>query len=127
MPVEADVLDAVERDIVLTVKLSGVPVSVINTPYVQHIGTAAGPVARWLLRNRRTKHWMRTFYAVRALRQLKQASLEGSAYRDYWQAGKSGQGRLIVRHVVDPGTSSRSAASLLYCRPQFHRRGAITQ
>ena len=83
------ILDAGEDDIVLTVKLSGVPVSVIRTPYVERIGTDAGPLARWLLRNRRTKHWMRTFYAVRALRTLKHASLEGSAYRDYWQAGKS--------------------------------------
>lgn len=83
------ILDAGEDDIVLTVKLSGVPVSVIRTPYVERIGTDAGPVARWLLRNRRTKHWMRSLYALRALRTLKHASLKGSAYRDYWQAGKS--------------------------------------
>jgi len=83
------ILDAGEDDIVLTVKLSGVPVSVIRTPHVERIGTEAGPVARWLLRNPRTKHWMRSFYAVRALRTLKHASLKGSAYRDYWQAGKS--------------------------------------
>jgi nitronate monooxygenase len=83
------ILDAGEDDIVLTVKLSGVPVSVIRTPYIERIGTDAGPLARWLLRNRKTKHWMRTFYAVRALRTLKHASLKGSAYRDYWQAGKS--------------------------------------
>lgn len=94
------ILDAGEDDIVLTVKLSGVPVSVINTPYVQRIGTDAGPVARWLLRNRRTKHWMRTFYALRALRQLKHASLSGSAYRDYWQAGKSVEG---VRAIEPAG------------------------
>ena len=73
----------------LTVKLSGVPVSVIRTPYVDRVGTDAGPIARWLLRNRRTKHWMRSFYALRSLRTLKHASLKGSAYRDYWQAGKS--------------------------------------
>jgi len=83
------ILDAHEEDIALTVKLSGVPVSVIRTTYVERIGTDAGPLTRWLLRNRRTRHWMRTFYAVRALRTLKHASLRGSAYRDYWQAGKS--------------------------------------
>ena len=83
------IVDADEQDIVLTVKLSGVPVSIINTPFVERVGTTAGPLARRLLRWRRTKHWMRSFYALRALRQLKHASLEGSAYRDYWQAGKS--------------------------------------
>ena len=83
------ILDAGEDDIVLTVKLSGVPVSVLRTPHVERIGTEAGPLARWLLRNRHTKHWMRSFYALRSLRTLKHASLKGSAYRDYWQAGKS--------------------------------------
>jgi nitronate monooxygenase len=92
------ILDAREEDIVLTVKLSGVPVSVINTPYVERIGTEAGPLARRLLRGRRTKHWMRSFYALRSLRQLKQASLKGSAYRDYWQAGKSVQ----AIHEIQP-------------------------
>jgi len=83
------ILDASEEDIVLTVKLSGLPVSVINTPFIERIGTRAGPIARRLLRWRRTRHLMRGLYTLRALRQLKHASLEGSAYRDYWQAGKS--------------------------------------
>jgi len=91
------ILDAGEDDIVLTVKLSGVPVSVINTPYVEKIGTPAGPIARRLLRNNRTKHWMRSFYALKALRTLKRASLAGSAYRDYWQAGKSVEGIREIR------------------------------
>ncbi|MCP3982169.1 MAG: nitronate monooxygenase [bacterium] len=95
------IVDAAEDDIVLTVKLSGVPVSVINTPFVQRVGTDAGPIARRLLRWRRTKHWMRSFYALRALRQLKHASLEGSAYRDYWQAGKSVAGVERVRPAAE--------------------------
>jgi|CXWL01.1.fsa_nt_gi nitronate monooxygenase len=86
------ILAARERDIVLTDKLSGVPCAVINTPYVERVGTKAGPVARWLLRGRKTKHWMRTFYALRAIRQLKKASLEGISYKDYFQAGKSVEG-----------------------------------
>ena len=35
---------------------------------------------------------MRSFYALRALRTLKKASLEGSVYGDYWQAGRSVEG-----------------------------------
>jgi hypothetical protein len=42
-----------------------------------------------MLRGRRTKRWMRTLYALRSLRELKQASMRGQVYRDYWQAGKS--------------------------------------
>jgi len=83
------ILRASEDDIVLTDRLSGVPCSVIRTPYVERTGTTSGPIARWLLRGRRTKHLMRTLYALRSLRQLKQASLRGLSYRDFWQAGKS--------------------------------------
>jgi nitronate monooxygenase len=84
------IVDAKEKDIVLTTKISGVPVSVIKTPYVQRVGTQAGPIGRWLLRNKRTKHWMRMFYSLRSLRQLKKMSLSGGGgYGQYYQAGKS--------------------------------------
>ncbi len=75
-------------DVVLTERLSGVPVSVLRTPYVERLGTTIGPIARALFRGRRTKHWMRTFYALRSLRQLKRSSVDGAS-QDYWQAGKS--------------------------------------
>jgi nitronate monooxygenase len=32
---------------------------------------------------------MRAFYSLRSLLQLKSASLEGTSYRDYFQAGRS--------------------------------------
>jgi nitronate monooxygenase len=83
------IIDAGEEDIVLTERLPGVPVAVINTPLVQRVGTKAGPIARRLLKGRRTKHWMRTFYALRSLRELKQTIKKGVTYKDVWQAGKS--------------------------------------
>ena len=89
---KAAILRASEEDIVLTDKLSGVPVAVINTPYIERIGTKAGPFARWMLRGRKTKHWMRGFYALTSLWQLRQAINKGNAYKDYWQAGKSAGG-----------------------------------
>ena len=42
-------------------------VAVINTPYIRRMGLRAGPLARWMLRGRRTKHWMRTIYALQSL------------------------------------------------------------
>ncbi len=78
-----------EPDIVLTDRISGVPVAVINTPYIQRVGTHAGPVARWMLRGGRTKHWMRAFYALRAGRQLKRASQAEDGDRGLWGAGRS--------------------------------------
>ena len=86
------ILRAQAADIVLTDKLSGVPVSVIQTPYIQKIGTKAGPLARILLKNPRTKHYMRMFYSLQSAWKLKEAQNRGSAYQEYFQAGKSVQG-----------------------------------
>ena len=83
------ILDAGEQDIVWSERITGVPVAVINTPYIQRMGLKAGPLARWMLRGRKTKRWMRMFYGLKSIWQLKRASLDESGDKDYWQAGKS--------------------------------------
>ena len=69
--------------------MTGVPVAVIETDYIRRIGTRAGWLARRMLRGRRTKHFMRTAYALRSLWQLKRGLSRGDERTDYWQAGKS--------------------------------------
>ena len=86
------IVNATADDIVLTERVTGVPLAVIRTPYVERVGTRAGPLARWLLRHRRTKSWMRTIYALRSAWSLKRGALEGTSSKDYWQAGKSVDG-----------------------------------
>ncbi len=86
------ILRATSADIVATDKISGVPVSVINTPFIARMGLRAGPVAQWLLKNSRTKHWMRMMYTLKSIWQLKRSLQRGSAYKDFWQAGKSVDG-----------------------------------
>lgn len=83
------IVRAQSPDIVLTDKISGVPVSVIRTPYVDRVGTKAGPIARRMLRHPKLKHYVRTFYSLRSIWQLKRANASGMGYKDYWQAGKS--------------------------------------
>lgn len=95
------ILEADEEDIVLSERLTGVPVAVINTPYIERMGTRAGPIARRLLRCRRTKHLMRGFYTLRAARALKRASLDPRGAREYWQAGKSAGSVHEVRPVAE--------------------------
>lgn len=104
------IVDAGEDDIVLTERITGVPVSVIETPYIRRLGLRAGPLARWMLRGRRRKHWMRTIYALKSLWQLKRASLDESGSKDYWQAGKSVAG---IHRVVPAGEVVRSFAAAL--------------
>jgi nitronate monooxygenase len=86
------IVKAKAKDIVLTQKISGVPVAVIETPYIKAVGTKAGPIVRRLLKGRKTKHWMRMYYTIKSAIKLKKASLKGAGYQEYWQAGKSVEG-----------------------------------
>lgn len=115
------ILDAGEEDIVLTERMTGVPVSVIRTPYIEKMGTRAGPIGRWMLRGRRTKHWMRTIYAMQSLWKLKRSTVRSFSYRDYLQAGKSVAG---IRAVEPAGevvrrfkeAAERAASGICYSR-----------
>jgi len=102
------IIDATGDDIVLTDKISGVPCAVIRTESVEKMGTKAGLIARQLLKGRKTKKWMRTYYNLQSLWKLKRASAEGGTYKDYWSAGKSVEGI----HAVEPaGTIIRRFAA----------------
>lgn len=97
------IVQADEKDIVLSEKITGVPVSVIQTPYIERKGIEAGRFARWLLRGDKTKHWMRMFYTLRSAFQLRDASRnappdEAKKQQEFWQAGKSVAGI----HNIEP-------------------------
>ncbi|HVE35616.1 MAG TPA: nitronate monooxygenase family protein [Gemmatimonadaceae bacterium] len=98
---KAAIVRAEPEDIVLTERLTGVPVSVINNEYIRRLGTRSGPIARWMLRHRRTKYWMRSIYAVTSMRRLKKSSLTSAGANEYWQAGKSVAGIDSVKPVAD--------------------------
>jgi nitronate monooxygenase len=89
---KAAICRAEEQDIVLTERLTGVPVAVIRTPYVERLGTKAGPIARWLLRGHKTKHWMRMVYSLQSFWKLKRAVKRKYSSKDFLQAGKSVSG-----------------------------------
>lgn len=102
------IVAAGEDDIVWTERITGVPVAVIRTPFIERTGTQASPLSRRLLRGRRTKSWMRTFYALRSLWQLKRASLDESGVHEYWQAGRSVE---AVTGIEPAGAIVRSFAA----------------
>ena len=111
------ILEADEDDIVLTERVTGVPLAVIRTPYVERVGTRAGPIARWLLRQRRTKHLMRTLYALNSARRLKRSHLSGLSSRDYWQAGKSVSGIASIEPAAEIVRRFAAAARAATGRP----------
>jgi nitronate monooxygenase len=111
------IVAAGEEDIVLSERITGVPLAVIRTPYVERVGTKAGPIARRLLQGRRTKHWMRTFYAVRSAMQLRKAALDPATSRDFWQAGRSVEGITSVEPVARILAGFAAAADRTPVRP----------
>ena len=86
------VVAAGESDIVLSEKVTGIPVSVINTDFIKRSGTRMGRFSRWMLSGNTTKHWMRMYYGLKSIWQLKRSSLNETGASDYWQAGKSVSG-----------------------------------
>ena len=100
-------VEADEDDVVLTQRLTGVPVAVLNTPYVRRTGTRAGPVARWMLRGNRTKRVMRSLYALRSAWRLRRSSLAEGRAPEYWQAGRSVAG---IQGILPAGDIVRDCA-----------------
>ena len=88
-PYKDAIVKASESDIVLSERVSGTPVSLINTSYIKRLGLKTNKFEQWLLKGRKTKYIMRTFYMLRSLWRLKKAVLDKSGKLDYWQAGKS--------------------------------------
>ncbi|MBN8547917.1 MAG: nitronate monooxygenase [Deltaproteobacteria bacterium] len=83
------IINADESQIVLTKRVTGVPLSVIRTPYVDKVGTEAGALVQLLLRLPRTRHAMRMLINLQSVWKLKRSALQGLSSKDYWQAGKS--------------------------------------
>jgi nitronate monooxygenase len=74
------------KDIVKTNKLSGSPLTVINTPYVQKLGTKAN-VLEWILnRNKTLKKYAKMLIALRGMKAVEKAAFSAT-YKTVWCAG----------------------------------------
>ena len=110
------IVTADAEDIVLSERITGVPLAVLDTPYVRRVGLKAGPVARWMLRGRRRKRWMRTLYALRSLFRLRRSSMVPTATADYWQAGRSVAGIRGIEPVAQVLEAFNKAALAAFPR-----------
>ena len=75
-------------DIVLTTKISGTPCSVINTPYVQEVGTTQNWIERFLSKNKWMKKWIKALTFIKGMRNLEKAAFSAT-YKNVWCAGPS--------------------------------------
>jgi nitronate monooxygenase len=98
-PYKQAIVNAKESDIVLSERVTGTPVSLIGTPYIERLGLKANKFEQWMLQGQKRKYLMRTIYLLKSLWKLKQAVLDKSGSHDYWQAGKSVEGINTVESV----------------------------
>ncbi|WP_455170198.1 NAD(P)H-dependent flavin oxidoreductase [Aegicerativicinus sediminis] len=77
-----------EDDIVMTERISGTPCTVINTPYVQKIGTKQPWLEKLLNKNRRLKKWVKMFRFSLGMKATEKAA-KGATYKTVWVAGPS--------------------------------------
>ncbi|HKX85692.1 MAG TPA: nitronate monooxygenase [Flavobacterium sp.] len=73
-------------DIVMTEKISGTPCTVINTPYVQKIGTKQSNFEKFLSKNKKLKKWVKLIRFMIGNSQVTKAATEAT-YKTVWVAG----------------------------------------
>ncbi len=82
------IIDSGAKDIVMTTKLSGSPCTVINTPFVQQIGTQQSWFESVLNKNKKLKKYAKMLTAYKGFKMLRNSSLNAS-YKNMWCAGPS--------------------------------------
>jgi len=75
-------------DIVMTERISGTPCTVINTPYVQKIGTKQTAIERILNKNRKLKKWVKMIRFSIGMKATEKAAKKAT-YKTVWVAGPS--------------------------------------
>lgn len=76
------------KDIVMTQRISGTPCTVINTPYVQKIGTKETWLERVLNRNKSLKKWVKMVRFYIGMKATEKAATQAT-YKTVWVAGPS--------------------------------------
>ena len=76
------------KDIVMTQRISGTPCTVINTPYVQKIGTKESWLESVLNKNKKLKKWVKMIRFSIGMRATENAATKAT-YKTVWVAGPS--------------------------------------
>lgn len=81
-------IDYGSNDIVVTERISGTPCTVINTPYVQKIGTKQSFIESVLNKNKKLKKWVKMVRFSIGMRATENAAKKPT-YKTVWVAGPS--------------------------------------
>ena len=91
------------KDIIMTERISGTPCTVINTPYVQKIGTKATWIENLLNKNKSLKKWVKMIRFSIGMKATENAAKKAT-YKTVWVAGPSIEHTkeiLPVKAIVD--------------------------
>ncbi|MFK5958168.1 MAG: nitronate monooxygenase [Lutibacter sp.] len=75
-------------DIIMTERISGTPCTVINTPYVQKIGTKQSWIESFLNKNKKLKKWVKLIRFLIGTNTVTNAATKAT-YKTVWVAGPS--------------------------------------
>ena len=92
-------VDYGKEDIVVSTKISGTPCTVINTPYVQKIGTKQNWLEATLAKSKVLKKWAKMVTYLKGMRSFEKAAFSAT-YKTVWCAGPS------IEHVqaIEPAS-----------------------
>jgi nitronate monooxygenase len=82
------VVNSTPEDIIMTTRVSGTPAAVINTPYIQKIGTDLNWALKILKDNKHTKKYATALIHLMGMKSLEQAATKPS-WKNVWAAGQS--------------------------------------
>ena len=81
-------VDYGKEDIVISTKISGSPCTVINTPYVQKVGTQQNWLESFLSKNKKLKKWVKMITFLKGMKSVEKAAFSAT-YKTIWCAGTS--------------------------------------
>ena len=88
------------KDIVMTERISGTPCTVINTPYVQKVGTRQSWLERILNKNKSLKKWVKMVRFYIGMKATEKAATQVT-YKTVWVAGPSIEDTNAILPVKD--------------------------
>lgn len=94
------IVDYGAKDIIMTTKLSGTPCTVINTPYVQEIGTQQTWLESLVNKNKTLKKYAKMLTFYKGMKSLEKAAFSAT-YKTVWCAGPSIEHVESIRSVSD--------------------------
>lgn len=93
-------VDYGEKDIILSTKISGTALTIINTPYVQKIGTKKN-FLEWLLKkNKWLKKYVKMLIMFKGMKKIEKAAFSAT-YQNVWCAGPAIESVKSIRPIKD--------------------------